>query len=163
MGRSKQLRARNEIKELREENRQLRELVAHLSQPALNRITEAAKPGEQVAGAGRICDRFVTLVRIAPPVVAPKQSELSMYQSAGIDMIVNLRSAKYLGIGVPHGIIGRANALMARCRPLGTGRSLYYNVYYGTRLYFLHGQAFAMASLASSRKSSFLRSGRASI
>jgi hypothetical protein len=32
MGRSKQLRARNEIKELREENRQLRELVAHLSQ-----------------------------------------------------------------------------------------------------------------------------------
>jgi hypothetical protein len=86
-----------------------------------------------------------------------------MYQSAGIDMIVNLRSAKYLGIGVPQGIIGRANALMARCRPLGTGRSLYYNVYYGTRLYFLHGQAFAMASLASSRKSSFLRSGRASI
>jgi hypothetical protein len=51
MGRSKQLRARNEIKELREENRQLRELVAHLSQLALTRITEAAKPGEQVAGA----------------------------------------------------------------------------------------------------------------
>ena len=43
MGRSKQLRARNEIKELREENRQL---VARLSQLALTRITEAAKPGE---------------------------------------------------------------------------------------------------------------------
>jgi hypothetical protein len=47
MGRSKQLRARNEIQELREENRQLRELVAHLSQLALTRITEAAKPGNR--------------------------------------------------------------------------------------------------------------------
>jgi transposase-like protein len=36
MGRSKQLRARNEIKELREENRQLRELVAHCRSCGVN-------------------------------------------------------------------------------------------------------------------------------
>ena len=51
MGRSTQLRVRNEIEELREENRRLRKLVAHLSQLALIRIAEAAKPGEQVTGA----------------------------------------------------------------------------------------------------------------
>jgi putative ABC transport system substrate-binding protein len=39
-------------------------------------------------------------------------AELSMYQSAGIDIIVNLRSAKSLGIDVPQGIIDRANALI---------------------------------------------------
>jgi hypothetical protein len=41
---------RNEIEELREENRQLRELVAHLSKLAVARITEAAESEEQPAG-----------------------------------------------------------------------------------------------------------------
>jgi hypothetical protein len=45
----RKVRIRNEIEKLREENRQLRELVAHLSQLALARITEAAEPGEQSA------------------------------------------------------------------------------------------------------------------
>ena len=36
----RKIKTRNEIEELREENRRLRELVAHLS------ITEAAEPGE---------------------------------------------------------------------------------------------------------------------
>jgi len=44
-------KTRNEIGELREENRQLRELVAHLSKLALTRITEPAEPEEQSAGA----------------------------------------------------------------------------------------------------------------
>jgi putative ABC transport system substrate-binding protein len=39
-------------------------------------------------------------------------AELSMYKSTGIDMIVNLRSAKSLGIDVPQGIIDRANTLI---------------------------------------------------
>jgi hypothetical protein len=34
---------------LREENRKLRELVAHLSKLALTRITESAEPEEQAA------------------------------------------------------------------------------------------------------------------
>jgi hypothetical protein len=54
MGHSKQsnrYRARSEIDELREENKQLRELVAHLSKLVLVRIAEAAKPGEQLAAA----------------------------------------------------------------------------------------------------------------
>jgi len=38
------IKTRNEIEELREENRQLRELVAHLSKLALGRITEAVEP-----------------------------------------------------------------------------------------------------------------------
>ncbi|MFZ0148796.1 MAG: hypothetical protein WAM72_10710 [Xanthobacteraceae bacterium] len=42
--------ARNEIEELREENRQLRELVAHLSKLAIARITEAAESEEEQAG-----------------------------------------------------------------------------------------------------------------
>ena len=41
---------RNEIEELREENRQLRELVAHLSKLAIARITEAAESEEEQAG-----------------------------------------------------------------------------------------------------------------
>jgi hypothetical protein len=41
------IKTRNEIEELREENRQLRELVAHLSKLALERITETAEPREQ--------------------------------------------------------------------------------------------------------------------
>jgi hypothetical protein len=52
MGRSKQSnrhRARSEIDELREENKQLREVVAHLSKLVLIRIAEGAKPGEQLA------------------------------------------------------------------------------------------------------------------
>jgi hypothetical protein len=44
-------RVRSEIDELRDENRQLRELVAHLSKLVLIRIAEAAKPGEKLAAA----------------------------------------------------------------------------------------------------------------
>ena len=40
----RKVKTRNEIEELREENRRLRELVAHLSKLALGRITEAAEP-----------------------------------------------------------------------------------------------------------------------
>lgn len=39
-------------------------------------------------------------------------AELAMYQSEELDLIVNLRSAKSLGIDVPQGIIDRANALI---------------------------------------------------
>jgi putative ABC transport system substrate-binding protein len=39
-------------------------------------------------------------------------AELGMYQSKGIDLVVNLRSAKSLGIDLPQGIIERANALI---------------------------------------------------
>jgi hypothetical protein len=37
----------NEIEQLREENRQLRELVAHLTKLTLDRIADAAKPEEE--------------------------------------------------------------------------------------------------------------------
>jgi hypothetical protein len=40
------LKARDKIGELREENRKLRELVAHLSELALTRITESSEPEE---------------------------------------------------------------------------------------------------------------------
>ena len=43
------VKTRDKIGELREENRQLRELVAHLSKLALTRITESAEPEEQPA------------------------------------------------------------------------------------------------------------------
>jgi putative tryptophan/tyrosine transport system substrate-binding protein len=39
-------------------------------------------------------------------------AELGMFQSMGIDLVVNLRSAKSLGIDVPQGIIDRANTLI---------------------------------------------------
>jgi transposase-like protein len=42
----RRVKAQNEIEELREENRRLRELVAHLSKLALERVTEIAEPGE---------------------------------------------------------------------------------------------------------------------
>ena len=42
-------KTRNEIGELREENRQLRELIAHLSELAVTQITEEAESGEQSA------------------------------------------------------------------------------------------------------------------
>jgi hypothetical protein len=47
----RKVKTRNEVEQLRKENRQLRELVAHLSKLALARITEAAGPGEQSASA----------------------------------------------------------------------------------------------------------------
>jgi hypothetical protein len=43
------IKARNEIEELREENRRLRELVAHLSKLALERVTEIAEASEPPA------------------------------------------------------------------------------------------------------------------
>ena len=42
----RKVKAQSEIEELREENRRLRELVAHLSKLALERVTEIAEPGE---------------------------------------------------------------------------------------------------------------------
>ena len=39
-------------------------------------------------------------------------AELAMYQSEGIDLVVNLRSAKSLGIDLPQGIIDQATALI---------------------------------------------------
>jgi hypothetical protein len=42
---------RNELEDLREENKQLRELVAHLSELILTRITDAVEPGEHSAKA----------------------------------------------------------------------------------------------------------------
>jgi hypothetical protein len=47
----RKVKTQTKIEELREENRRLRELVAHLSKLALGRITEAAKAEEQPAGA----------------------------------------------------------------------------------------------------------------
>ena len=44
-------KTRNELEDLREENKQLRELVAHLSELILTRITDAVEPGEQSARA----------------------------------------------------------------------------------------------------------------
>ena len=43
------VKTRDKIGELREENRKLRELVAHLSKLALTRITESSEPEEQSA------------------------------------------------------------------------------------------------------------------
>jgi hypothetical protein len=43
------VKTRDKIEELREENRKLRELVAHLSKLALTRIAESAEPEEQSA------------------------------------------------------------------------------------------------------------------
>ena len=40
-------KTRNELEELREENKQLREVVAHLSELVLTQIAEAAEPEEQ--------------------------------------------------------------------------------------------------------------------
>ena len=45
----RKLKTRDEVEELREENRKLRELVAHLSKLALTRITESTEPEEQPA------------------------------------------------------------------------------------------------------------------
>jgi hypothetical protein len=42
-------KSQGEIEELREENRRLRELVAHLSKLAVERITETVEPGEPSA------------------------------------------------------------------------------------------------------------------
>jgi hypothetical protein len=47
----RKVKTQTKIEELREENRRLRELVAHLSKLALGRITEAAKVEEQSASA----------------------------------------------------------------------------------------------------------------
>jgi hypothetical protein len=47
----RKVKTQTKIEELREENRRLRELVAHLSKLALGRITEAAELEEQSAGA----------------------------------------------------------------------------------------------------------------
>ena len=47
----RKVKIRNEIEELREKNRQLRELVAHLSKLALGRISEATESKEQSASA----------------------------------------------------------------------------------------------------------------
>jgi hypothetical protein len=43
------VRTRDRLGELQEENRKLRELVAHLSKLALTRITESTEPEEQPA------------------------------------------------------------------------------------------------------------------
>jgi hypothetical protein len=47
-------KGQNEIKELREENRRLRELVAHLSKLAVERITETVEPAEPSASGPRV-------------------------------------------------------------------------------------------------------------
>lgn len=44
-------KTRDEIEKLREENRKLRELVAHLSTLAVARITDAAEPRQESASA----------------------------------------------------------------------------------------------------------------
>jgi hypothetical protein len=45
----RKVKTQNEIEELREENQQLRELVAHLTKLALERVTEIAEPGGLLA------------------------------------------------------------------------------------------------------------------
>jgi hypothetical protein len=47
----RKVKTQTKIAELREENRRLRELVAHLSKLALGQITEAAEAEEQSASA----------------------------------------------------------------------------------------------------------------
>ena len=50
----RKLRTRSQIEQLRKENRQLRELVAHLSKLALERITETVEPGEPSTASAKI-------------------------------------------------------------------------------------------------------------
>jgi putative tryptophan/tyrosine transport system substrate-binding protein len=81
--------------------------------PAIYQYREFAAAGGLISSGGNIADPFRQVGSYVGRVLAgEKPAELPVVQSTRVELIINLNTAKALGLTVPPSILGRADEVI---------------------------------------------------
>jgi len=92
---------------------QLAELTVHHSIPAIYQLRDFAVAGGLFSYGASLADAFRLMgIYVGRIVKGDKPSELPVQQQTNYDLIINLKTAKALGLNIPLPLIGRANEVI---------------------------------------------------
>ena len=92
---------------------QLAELTVHHSIPAIYQLRDFAVAGGLFSYGANLADAFRLMgIYVGRIVKGDKPSELPVQQQTNYDLIINLKTAKALGLNIPLPLIGRANEVI---------------------------------------------------
>ena len=92
---------------------QLAELTVHHSIPAIYQLREFAVAGGLFSYGASLADAFRLMgIYVGRIIKGDKPSELPVQQQTNYDLVINLKTAKALGLNIPLPLIGRANEVI---------------------------------------------------
>jgi putative tryptophan/tyrosine transport system substrate-binding protein len=92
---------------------QLAELTVHHSIPAIYQLRDFAVAGGLFSYGASLADAFRLMgIYVGRIIRGDKPSELPVQQQTNYDLIINLKTAKALGLNIPLPLIGRANEVI---------------------------------------------------
>ena len=92
---------------------QLAELTVHHSIPAIYQLRDFAVAGGLFSYGANLADAFRLMgIYVGRIVKGDKPSELPVQQQTNYDLVINLKTAKALGLNIPLPLIGRANEVI---------------------------------------------------
>ena len=92
---------------------QLAELTVHHSIPAIYQLRDFAVAGGLFSYGASLADAFRLMgIYVGRIVKGDKPSELPVQQHTNYDLVINLKTAKALGLNIPLPLIGRANEVI---------------------------------------------------
>jgi len=92
---------------------QLAELTVHHSIPAIYQLRDFAVAGGLFSYGASLADAFRLMgIYVGRIVKGDKPSELPVQQQTDYDLVINLKTAKALGLNIPLPLIGRANEVI---------------------------------------------------
>jgi len=92
---------------------QLAELTVHHSIPAIYQLRDFAVAGGLFSYGASLADAFRLMgIYVGRIVKGDKPSELPVQQQTNYDLVINLKTAKALGLNIPLPLIGRANEVI---------------------------------------------------
>jgi putative ABC transport system substrate-binding protein len=92
---------------------QLAELTVHHSIPAIYQLRDFAVAGGLFSYGANLADAFRLMgIYVGRIIRGDKPSELPVQQQTNYDLIINLKTAKALGLNIPLPLIGRANEVI---------------------------------------------------
>src|SRR5262249_37701450 len=91
----------------------LAELAAFHAVPAINPYPEFAAAGGLMSYAARVADQYRVAGGYAGRILkGERPSDLPVQQSTKVELIINMKAAKTLGITVPLTLLGRADEVI---------------------------------------------------
>ena len=92
---------------------QLAELTVHHSIPAIYQLRDFAVAGGLFSYGASLADAFRLMgIYVGRIIKGDKPSELPVQQQTNYDLVINLKTAKALGLNIPLPLIGRANEVI---------------------------------------------------
>jgi putative tryptophan/tyrosine transport system substrate-binding protein len=92
---------------------QLAELTVHHSIPAIYQLRDFAVTGGLFSYGASLADAFRLMgIYVGRIIKGDKPSELPVQQQTNYDLVINLKTAKALGLNIPLPLIGRANEVI---------------------------------------------------